>query len=83
MPWELYLVFGVAGAVLIGAAAVAGSSATFWYGFGKLLLADLWPALQAIVAKDFTPEHAAKVAEQARTGQPMESRHGPRHPGER
>jgi len=55
--------------------------------FYALLIDMLWdrlaPELLKLVAKDFTPEHAAKVAEAARTGQDMESRHGPRHKGER
>lgn len=56
--------------------------------FYALLVDLLWdrlaPELLKLVAKDFTPEHAAKVAEAVRTGQPIKgSRHGPRHPGER
>lgn len=54
--------------------------------FYALLINLIWerlaPELLKMIAKDFTPEHAAKVAESARTGQPIESRHGPRHPGE-
>ena len=82
MPWELYLVFGVAGAVLIGAAAVAGSSAQFWYGMGKLLLADLWPALQAAIAARKTPEEEAIDRDFIRRGQVRPTRQRP-HPGER
>lgn len=55
--------------------------------FYSLLINLIWdrlaPELVKMIAKDFTPEHIAKVAEAARTGQPIESRHGPRHPGER
>ena len=55
--------------------------------FYALLINLIWdrlaPELLKMIAKDFTPEHAAKVAEATRTGQPIESRHGPRHKGER
>ena len=55
--------------------------------FYALLINLIWdrlaPELLKMIAKDFTPEHAAKVAEAVRTGQPIESRHGPRHKGER
>lgn len=55
--------------------------------FYALLINLIWdrlaPELLKMVAKDFTPEHAAKVAEATRTGQPIKSRYGPRHKGER
>ncbi len=55
--------------------------------FYALLINLIWdrlaPELLKMIAKDFTPEHAAKVAEATRTGQPIESRYGPRHKGER
>ena len=77
-------------AVVLALAAGAGlgayqafQSPVFYAALINLIWDKLAPELLKLVAKDFTPEHAAKVAEAARTGQPMESRHGPRHPGER
>lgn len=61
----------------------AFQSPVFYAALINLIWDKLKPALIEMIAQDFTPEHAAKVAEQARTGQPMESRHGPKHKGER
>lgn len=61
MNWGIILVFGVAGAVLILSAAMAGSSAVFWYGLGKLVWADLWPAIVREVTKRMPPELEAAM----------------------
>lgn len=61
----------------------AFQSPVFYAALINLIWEKLAPELLKIIAKDFTPEHAAKVAESVRTGQPIESRHRPRHKGER
>lgn len=67
MNWGIVLVFGIAGTVLIASAAVAGSSAAFWYGMGKLMWADLWPAIVREVTKRMpeTIEEAMRACRQS------------------
>ena len=62
----------------------AFQSPVFYAAVIALIWDKLKPALLEMIAKDFSPEHVAKVLEASRTGQPMKgNRHGPRHPGER
>jgi len=83
MNWAVWLVLGAAVAVLLGSAFVAGQSPRFWWGMGLLVWEQLKPGLLAALARDFTPEHAAKVAAATRRGEDFPGRVGHGHRGER
>ena len=73
-----------------GALFVAAALSVFWAfrspdfvaGLAAIGAAAVWKALSPALARDFSPEHAAKVREATRRGEPLPSRIGPRHPGE-
>lgn len=55
MNWAIWLVFGIAAAVFILSAAIAGQSPAFWWGLGKMALGELAPVLAKVV-KRMSPE---------------------------
>lgn len=76
MNWAVWLVFGVAGAVLIASAFFAGGSARFWWDMAGIAWSHLLPAIKAQIAKDMAdPEVDRRNKEAAR--RPA----GPVHPG--
>lgn len=78
--WAAYLTIGLvlaaAVAVLLGSAFLAAQSPAFWYGLGRLLLADLWPVIAGMVAKDLTDPEVDRLNKEAAL-RPA----GPVHPG--
>jgi len=76
ISWEIWLVLGLAGAVLIASAAVAGSSPGFWWGVARLAIADLLPLL----AKRKSPEEEAIDRDYARRNEKRPTKFNP-HPG--
>lgn len=54
MNWAVWLVFGVAGAVLIASAFLAGGSARFWWDMAGIAWGHLLPAIKAQIARDMT-----------------------------
>ena len=76
----------LAGGLLFVAAAVsvfwAFQSPDFVAGLAAIAAAAIWRAVSPALARDFSPQHAAKVREATRRNEPLSSRTGPRHPGE-
>ena len=65
MNWAVWLVFGVAGAVLIASAFIAGGSARFWWDMAGIAWGHLLPAIKAQIARDMTDPEVDRRNKQA------------------
>ena len=75
------LVTATAGGLALGAYRAA-QDPRFYAAVIKLLWDKIKPVLLEALLRDFSPENVEKVRREARTNQPVQRRHGPKHPGE-